>query len=208
MSSGCLPVLPCLLLSLGLLNPVFAVAGEFALKLERLNVVHLADGSEVLRLPDSVLQDVRGDSPVHLTQDPALRLLNTVAAQVMTARSPGQPLELAVEPAEVRSWAEFVDPDLAHRWLNKARQSGYITALLWRSTDEKQGQKAANLQESPILQSLPRLHTELRTTWRSVVDDGAARSLTGQQALQEWLTLPTLEPKANPWLSHLGRYRY
>lgn len=208
MSNGCLPVLPGLLLSLGLVTPVFAIAAEFALQPERFDVVRLADGSEVLRLPDPFLQDARGEGSAEMTQDPALRLLHTLAAQALTARPPGQPLNLAVEPAEVRSWAEFLDPDLARRWLGKSTKSGYTTALLWHSTEDRQGLKAANLQESPILQRLPRLQTDLRTTWRSAVDEGASRSLTGQQAVQEWLTLPTLEPKANPWLSHLGRYRY
>ena len=116
-------------------------------------------------------------------------------------RDEGQKLPEVVDPALVRNWAEFVDPELALRWNALADRSGFFDAKL-------------RLPAAGIGQAHPMVRWPLRTgeptgsTWRNVVSEGAKRELTGQQALQARLPLPSPFPQHNPWLGNQTGYRY
>lgn len=136
------------------------------------------------------------------------RLMNALAILPAVPRTEGQTLGETVEPAKVRSWAEFMDPTLALKWSRYAIQNGFSAALLWRHEDASKAQKSGGVPESSIARGAPWVNTNLSTTWRNIISEGATRSLSGQQALEEWLKLPTTDPKTNPWLTNLGGYRY
>ena len=116
-------------------------------------------------------------------------------------RDEGQTLPEVVDPSLVRNWAEFIDPNLALRWNALADQMGFTNAM-------------GRLPAAGIGRAHPMVRWHLRpaegvnNSWKNVVAEGAKRNLSGQQALQEWLTLPTPGAKSNPWLTGLGGYRY
>lgn len=183
-------------------------AGELLSETGKVIVVKQADGKEMMRL---VAAPIVEQQAYILPQHPAAmepRLMNALATLPAAHRAEGKSLAEMVEPAKVRSWAEFMDPALAQRWGTSTPQNGFSAALLWRPEDRSKAQNAGGLPESPIARGAPWVNTNLSTTWRNVVSEGAAHSLSSQQALQEWLKLPTADPKANPWLSDLGSYRY
>ncbi len=181
------------------------------------NVVRQADGSEIIRLaarfpeppPVTPLQ-AKGDSD----QEPSFgRWLDAMAAphpmkalaiQPFQERLVHESIATGVDPSAVRSWAEYMDPILAMQWQMFAQMYGFSEALLRRPADSMKMQKAGGFGTLPS----PGVDTGVHTTWSNVVTQGAKRSLTGQQAIQEWLKLPTPAPTSNPWLSNLGSYRY
>ncbi|MCP5278792.1 MAG: hypothetical protein H6935_10600 [Thiobacillus sp.] len=165
-------------------------------------VVKRADGSEVVRL--ATLQHeaaMRMDSPSSLPPGviswlASLEPRPTTALATLPARSrqEARNLPAGVDPSRVRSWAEFTDPALALQGLVLARLGGFSEALLQRPDP---GVRAEQTGISPQ-----------GTTVVRTVSEGAKPSLSGRLAIQAWLTLPRLEPRANPWLSNLGSYRY
>jgi len=183
-------------------------SGEPRVDISKIIVVRQAGGSEVMRLAAAPMPDQRVHSLPQHPEAMEPRLMNALATVPAVQRAEGRSLGEMVEPAKVRSWAEFMDPELALRWKTYAQQNGFSAALLWRHEEGSKAQKPGGLPESPIARGAPWINTSVSTTWRNAVSEGAARSLSGQQALREWLKLPTTDPKANPWLSNLGSYRY
>ena len=195
-----------------------SVAGKPGVK--NTKVVRQADGSEVVRLADLDAEQVPAILPRSVPiqeqrlgpwlQEAAMepRLMTALATLPSPPRSEGQNLPEGVDPSLVRSWAEFIDPVLALRWKTIAQMNGFSEALLQHPDNGTKGLKAGGAFANPLPGLVPRLNTGLSTTWSNVVSEGAKRSLSGQQALHEWLMLPIAEPKANPWLSSLGGYRY
>lgn len=217
-----------LLLTLLMAGPALAGAvsssGKSPLKTK---VVKRADGSVMERL---ALKGTAGkrlaDAPMRyrdVPPAPGNKATDATAdARVMTAlgaisnvpREGVRNLPIWLDPASVRNWAEFVDPALALRAQLQAQsqaERAFITDSLWRYTDARSrtsaSESAGHALAEPVHQA-ESTDTRPHTTWRSVVMDGAARSLNGQQALEAWMKLPMPDPKANPWLVHLGTYRY
>lgn len=149
--------------------------------------------------------------PVYLPESQGLNAVweAMLDARAMTAlatlpgiqRNPGQKLPDVIEPAQVRNWAEFVEPELALRWKLLADRSGFSRA---RRDLPEAGPGRAH----PLVRWSEGRSEGPANTWHNVVTEGAARALNGQQALQEWLTLPSPAPAANPWLGGLKGYRY
>lgn len=181
----------------------------------RLKVVRQADGGEMIRL--AALDAVQAPDPSSQNISPQVqrlvpwpdevqeaRLVTALATLPGVQRSEGQTLPDIVDPAMVRSWAEFVDPTLALKW-KYAQLGGFTGAMLQRQDDGGKGQHYGNRRAAGKPASA---EPGKKTTWRNVVVEGAKRSRSGQQALREWRMLPMPEPKSNPWLSNLGSYRY
>ena len=85
---------------------------------------------------------------------------------------------------------------------------GFSEALLRGPEEGAKGRRTGATSVHPLIKGAPWINTGISTTWRNAVSEGAKRSLSGQEALQEWLMLSSPEPMANPWLSNLGSYRY
>ena len=218
-----------IVLSLSVAAPGFA-ATEFGVrKAHPVNtqVVKQPDGSVVerLALTSTPARWPRWISPINVGTVPdsvseqsqrlGAWLESVTEPQAMTAlaaipgapRDAGQKLPDMVDPAMVRNWAEFMDPTLALRWKALAEMNGFIETMPQRPEAGSKALKAAP-PGNPWARVLPWVNKGLGITWRNAVSEGSKRSLTGQQALQEWLMLPMPELKSNPWLSSLGSYRY
>lgn len=175
-------------------------------------VVKQADGSEVIRLatlpysPSPFSQEQSQGSWGEAGAAPP-RLMTALATLPGMLRGEGQNLPDAVDPSQVRSWAEFIDPSLALQWKSFAQINGFYEALLRLTGKDAQGMHVGGL-GVPMPGKAPGDNGFVGNTWRNVVSEGAKHDLSGQQALREWLVLPMPEPKSNPWLSSLGGYRY
>jgi hypothetical protein len=187
--------------------------------LNKIKMVKQTDGSELLRLACLEAGQVPAMLPgeaapqeeglahgVPVITEP--RLLRALASVPDLPIDEGKNLERAMDPALVRSWAEVMDPSLVLGWKSFIHVNGFVVALLQRPEEVAKALKAGGDRSGPPSGAAPWVNTAVSTTWRNVVSEGTKRALTGQQALQEWLMLPTPEPKSNPWLSNLGSYRY
>lgn len=133
------------------------------------------------------------------------RFMTALATVALEPGSDAHVLNQGIDPAKVRNWAEFVDPDLYLRW-----KTGNLDPRVNR----------AILRHTPELQALPiwigfalaldvpaeaRSGTPLKPNiWSRAFGDGPG----GREAAQEWLTLPMAEPGMNPWLRANQGYRY
>jgi hypothetical protein len=159
-----------------------------------------ANESQIPMGPMASLPDSRNPDAVWEALIDA-RVMTALASLPSIKRDAGQKLPDVVEPALVRNWAEFVEPELAMRWSLLAERNGFSGAML--HVPEAGLGRAHPLVRWPLGRSEGHANT-----WRNVVSEGAARDLNSQQALQEWLTLPSPAPAANPWLKGLKAYRY
>jgi hypothetical protein len=184
-----------------------------------IKVVKQVDGSEVLRLVPHLKKPLSPPPPqTRLAQEPPSdpwlasvtepRLMNALATLPGPLRREDRSLAEGVDPFQVRSWAEFIEPMLALRWKTLAHLHGFAAPLLWLPEEWSTVSKVGGAPDGSMAYAAPWRNTSLSTTWRSAVSEGAKHALSGQEALQEWLMLPMPEPKANPWLSNLGSYRY
>jgi hypothetical protein len=186
-------------------------SGHEHMGLRQIKVVKQADGTEVVRL--AVLNDTLKaiSSPSRAEESLGSWLDAASAPRLMTALAvqPGVPLNadknlsVAVNPAVVSSWAEFMEPALAMWWKLSAQANNYSGALLRYL---KEGTGVAIAPSSPG--GAPWRSTGLSPTWSNALSGGGKHFFPYQQASQEWLMLPMPVPKANPWLIHLGTYRY
>lgn len=133
------------------------------------------------------------------------RIMTAMAAVAVEPGESSRALNQAIDPASVRNWAEFVDPQLYWRWQMAGLDPRFNQAIHNRTQDTRMPQRGFFL---PIQIALP---PELQagspakpTIWSGVYDNGP----NGQTAAQEWLTLPMADPKANPWLRASQSYRY
>jgi len=183
------------------------------------SIVRQADGSEIIRLVALPAEPTaNATAPVqakgaaqqeaslgHWLESMAVpHPMKALAIQPFQERLVHESIAQGVDPSAVRSWAEYMDPVLAMQWQMFAQMYGFSEALLRRPGESHKTEKAVG--SGPVPR--PGVDTGLHTTWTNVVTQGAKRSLTGQQAIQEWLKLPSPEPVSNPWLSNLGSYRY
>jgi hypothetical protein len=107
------------------------------------------------------------------------RFMTALASVAMTPGSYANTLGKAVDPAMVRNWLEFADPQIGMRWMAAGLDPHFYQAIFNRLTDSG---KLRRWGFSP-----------------------AASELTTQSP--EWRQLPR-ETRANPWLPNSENYRY
>lgn len=166
----------------------------------------LADQNSVLPVKSAPTPERSLDRGMDPVAEP--RLMHALATLPAMPRNEGQDLPETVDPAMVRSWAEFMDPAMVLGWYAFAQSSGFAQALLKRPDVGGRGTKPPIAANPSYNRGMPWVNTGLSIPWSNVVSEGEKRALSGRQALQEWLMLPMPEPKSNPWLSNLGSYRY
>lgn len=133
------------------------------------------------------------------------RFMTALAAVAMEPGAEAKALNQGIDPAKVRNWAEFVDPDLYLRWKAGMLDPRFNRAIL-KSLPE--------LQAAPFWIALPanlEVPMEARagiplkpSIWSNVLNGGPG----GQEAAREWLKLPMPDPRLNPWLGPIRNYRY
>ncbi len=133
------------------------------------------------------------------------RFMTALAAVALEPGAEPKALNRGIDPAKVRNWAEFVDPDLYLRW-----KAGMLDPRFNRAILKSQPE----LQAVPFWIAFPmylEIPVEARagvplkpTLWSNAYSGGPG----GQEAAQEWLKLPMPDPRLNPWLGPNRHYRY
>jgi len=194
--------------------PVWGFAQAEADNTARTYLVRGQDGSVVERLvavPQTLAvsagsgKSSMGLSPLESFWNTYLqaRHMPALASAPEAKRVDGQALATAVDPGQLRNWAEFTDPELALRWASLERESGVTHAML--HVPAAGWGQAHPLVRWSVAQDQPATPVN---SWKNVVTEGARSALPGQQALRQWLTLPSPPPTSNPWLNGLRTYRY
>lgn len=114
------------------------------------------------------------------------RFMTALASVAMAPDTYSNTLGKAIDPAAVRNWAEFADPQIYLRWMAAGIDPRFYQAIFNRMTD------------SGKLRRWGFYPTSTEALNREASTSGA----------QEWLQLPSREGKANPWLLNSINYRY
>lgn len=114
------------------------------------------------------------------------RFMTALASVAMAPDTYSNTLGKAIDPAAVRNWAEFADPQIYLRWMAAGIDPRFYQAIFNRMTDSG---KLRRWGFYPT--STEALNREARTP-----------------GTQEWLQMPLREGKANPWLLNSVNYRY
>lgn len=188
--------------------------------------VRQKDGSVMARLelPAPALSVKKGHSSAALPQNLAeveqaqpsrkidLWLDAVTEARAMTALAaipvdPGaeaKGLAQNIDPTKVRNWTEFVDPDLYLRWLASGADSRFGQAIHNRTPMSNPRWMAFPIKFPVPLEFQPGVPLK-PSLWSHAMEPGSAG---GEAAAQEWLKLPSADPKTNPWLKAGQNYRY
>jgi hypothetical protein len=133
------------------------------------------------------------------------RFMTALASVAMEPGVATRTLNKPIDPALVRNWAEFIDPNLYMRWMAAGVDSRYNQAILKQSPDSRNLLHAWLLPINNLVPGFAQAGVPLNTTlWSHAFGEGPS----GQEAAKEWLKLPMPDPKANPWLSNSLNYRY
>jgi len=133
------------------------------------------------------------------------RFMTALASVAMEPGVATKALNKPIDPALVRNWAEFIDPNLYMRWIAVGVDSRYSQAILKQTPDSRTPLHAGLLQINIVVPGFAQAGVPLNPTlWSHAFGDGPS----GQEAAKEWLKLPMPDPKANPWLSSSLNYRY
>jgi hypothetical protein len=114
------------------------------------------------------------------------RFMTALASVAMTPDTYSKTLGQAIDPAAVRNWAEFADPQIYFRWMAAGLDPRFYQAVFNRMTDSG----------------------KLRRWGFSLASTAAANREASIPGAQEWLQMPIREGKPNPWLLNSVNYRY
>ncbi|MEW5788766.1 MAG: hypothetical protein AB1899_13020 [Pseudomonadota bacterium] len=171
------------------------------------------DGSVVKRLdlglaPRTTLSDAPRDEQqlvdkwLDAVTEP--RIMTALATVAMEPGKDTRDISLGVDPTRVRNWAEFVDPNLYLRWQAALLDTRFNPAI--HNRPESQG-LLPGMTAFPVTFPVP---THLQpgaplpaTLWARALD-----GVDGKHAVQEWLILPSQDPRANVWLRAGQNERY
>jgi hypothetical protein len=133
------------------------------------------------------------------------RFMTALAAVATNPSIESKAIGQTIDPSRVRNWAEFVDPDLYLRWMAGSMDPRFNQAIHNRGP-EMLG--PPNWFAFPVRFAIPqefRAGAPLKPTiWSNAFSDGAG----GRESAQEWLKLPSQDPRSNPWLHAGQNYRY
>jgi hypothetical protein len=130
------------------------------------------------------------------------RFMTALASVVVTPEAYSSTLGKVVDPATVRNWAEFADPQLYLRWMVVGLDPRFYQAVFNRMTDSGKLRRWA-LYPAGLF---PAMHE------KALIGADAAPETPNREkpaiGAQIWLQLPPGESKANPWLLNGANYRY
>lgn len=125
------------------------------------------------------------------------RFMTALASVAISPETYSKTLGKAVDPATVRNWAEFADPQVYLRWMAAGINPGFYQAIFDRMTDSGKLKRwgliptdFSNASISPGYQAEP------------------SDSQKPVAAAQEWMQLRPRDAKSNPWLLNGVNYRY
>lgn len=125
------------------------------------------------------------------------RFMTALASVTMTPGTYSNTFGKVADPATVRNWAEFADPQIGLRWMAAGLDPRFYQAIFNRMTE------SGKLRRWGIY---PASHERAAIAADSA-HEPANREAAAERS-QEWLQLPSREPKANPWLLNSVNYRY
>lgn len=133
------------------------------------------------------------------------RFMTALAGVATNPGADPKALSQAIDPSNVRNWSEFVDPDLYLRWMAGSMEPKFKQAIHNRLPDTQAQQLWIVF---PVFFAIPhefQAGVPLKPTiWSNAFGGGPG----GQASAQEWLKLPSPDPKSNPWLRASQNYRY
>lgn len=133
------------------------------------------------------------------------RFMTALAAAAIDPGAEPKVLSSTIDPSLVRNWSEFVDPDLYLRWITGGMDPKFNQAIHNHVPDTRIQQHWIAF---PVFFAIPQeiqAGVPLKPTiWSNAFGNGPG----GLAAAQEWLKLPTPDPKSNPWLRAGQNYRY
>lgn len=118
------------------------------------------------------------------------RFMTALASVAIAPGTYTNTLGKAVDPATVRNWAEFADPQIGLRWMAAGFDPHFYQAIFNRLTDSGKLRRWGLYPASLVNESL------------------SADRETPDARSQLWLQLPSRETRANPWLINSVNYRY
>ncbi len=133
------------------------------------------------------------------------RVMTALAAVAMQPGVPVQSLGGQPDPAMVRSGEEYKDPRLYLAWRLAGMDFMYGRAIHRQSPNGVGSPAQGFFGIHFMIPEFARAGVPLKPTlWSNAFGEGPG----GHAAAQEWLKLPTPDPRANSWLSHNQHYRY
>ncbi len=133
------------------------------------------------------------------------RFMTALASVAMEPGITARAMNKPIDPALVRNWAEFIDPNLYMRWLAAGVDSRYNQAILKQAPELRAPLQRGLFPINIVIPGFAQAGVPLNPMlWTYAFGDGPG----GQEAAKEWLKLPMPDPRANPWLSSSLNYRY
>jgi len=130
------------------------------------------------------------------------RFMTALASVAVTPETYSNTLGKVADPATLRNWGEFADPQVYLRWMAAGMDPRFYQAIYNRMTDSgklrRWGLYPAGLSPARHEKALIGADAASETGNREKPAIGG----------QEWLQLPPRESKANPWLQNSANYRY
>lgn len=133
------------------------------------------------------------------------RFMTALAAVALDPGAGPKALDHGIDPAKVRNWAEFVDPDLYLRWKAGLIDPRFNRAILGGMRPQQGAPWWIAFSRYLEMPDQARPGVPLNPTiWSNAFSGGPG----GQEAAQEWLKLPMPDPWLNPWLGPNRHSRY
>lgn len=133
------------------------------------------------------------------------RIMTALATVAVEPGVDARDLHSSLDPANVRNWAEFIDPDLFLRWQSSNLSPRFNMAIHNRTQDAWMLPRGIVF---PIRFPIPaefQPGSPLKTTlWSNAFSGGPG----GLAAAEAWLKLPLPDAGTNPWLGNGHNYRY
>lgn len=131
------------------------------------------------------------------------RFMTALATIALDPGTYPKTLNRLADPATVRNWAEFVDPEVFMRWMAAGMDPRLYQAVFQHMFDPKKYLRwatyAGDLQSNAILAAEANYIAQ------------PAQNPPGNVAVViqgGWMQLPSRDPSANPWLANSNAYRY
>jgi len=128
------------------------------------------------------------------------RFMTALASVALTPETYSNTLGKMVDPATVRNWAEFADPQIFLRWMAAGLDPNFYQAVFNRMTETGKLQRWG-------LYSTGVNNVRYEKTQKSLGVESGKR-LTSTPAAQDWIQLSARDNKANPWLTQNLNFRY
>lgn len=133
------------------------------------------------------------------------RIMTALAAVAIEPGADTRTLHKTLDPASVRNWAEFVDPELFLRWQSSNLDPKFNPAIHNRTEGAWMLPRGIvfpiNFPIPPEFQAGAPLKP---TLWSNAYGTGPG----GREAAEAWLKLPLPDARSNPWLRPGQHYRY